>query len=107
MIDLFVNDMATIGLEINADKSSIININCDVQEALDGGVELNNNKVIHSLAPGETIRYLGVNFQNEIVFGEMRMVADLTSKLLCILFCTNIYRKSSNLYFKIIYRNSK
>ena len=56
-----VQSFKEIGLNINMSKSSCINI---VQGQLTGGVLAVDEVDIKIISPSETIRYLGVNFEN-------------------------------------------
>lgn len=78
MYDMISDHFQQIGLRINAAKTKIINIS---KGQLKSEVFICENNEITSINHNETIKYLGVNFQNEIVFNKEEIIKSVSNKL--------------------------
>jgi hypothetical protein len=67
-----------IGLNINPLKTKIINIERGILLQKQYFLE---SKEITSIGTGDKIKYLGVNFSNEIIFDSARIIANLNNKI--------------------------
>lgn len=81
LCEMIINDFEQIGLELNIKKSIAISVNKGKQTYPKNGLQLLDGKQIQTCKIGEKIKYLGVNFEDEIIFDEIEVVSVLKNKL--------------------------
>lgn len=74
-----IKNYGKMGLEINAEKSVAIIIENGVQKFDD--LVIDNNTSIRAVQAGETIKYLGVTFADEIILDEKAVITELNDYL--------------------------
>ena len=79
LIDMAVSSLFTIGLNVNPSKCTVINIkNGRLTE--NSVIRLGEN-LLPSVKNGDTIKYLGVNFSDEIQFDKSKIIRNLEKDL--------------------------
>lgn len=81
LIEMVSNDFDRIGLEINMNKSMAIIIKDGKQTYLENGLKLIDGKHIKTYKIGEKLKYLGINFEDEIIFDEIKILSKLKDDL--------------------------
>ena len=81
LCEMILNDFEQIGLEINIKKSMAVSIKNGKQIHLENGLQLLDGKQIRTCKIGEKIKYLGINFEDEIIFDEIAVLSELKNKL--------------------------
>ena len=69
LFNLAENSLSCIGLHINPDKSNLIGIQNGILSPM-SLISLDGSLINSHLQTDESIKYLGVNFRDEIVFNE-------------------------------------
>jgi len=68
-----------LGMRINFSKSNAIILEKEILITKD--INLGNDDIIRSISTNDTIKYLGVNFREEIIFDEDQVMKNLHADL--------------------------
>lgn len=79
LVNLALTLLSKIGLSINSSKSQIINIING--KVADGTIETFTGDIIYSVNKGDRIRYLGVDFEDEIIFDSEQQLNNISIAL--------------------------
>jgi len=74
MVQMVKDSLANVGLSLNLSKPQIIYV--EKGKLFETEIQI-DNLIIKSIGPNEKLRYLGVNFNSEILVDEQKIISSL------------------------------